>query len=287
MARRAAQHARTSSSSSHDGQTPSTVPPTPDLSSLQPKPCITCGRIITPRAKWAKNWDGIKTCSDRCRSTKPGKIVALWSAPDQHAVEACDGTTLSRLMRQVEGQHGQIKVDIEDWVEACIVDEARSQSATKRRHNEAAPSDTKAKAKGNGKGKAKAKGDLLSTLDDVERTLQRETMAILRPPQAIGTDDDGAQSEETQPAAQVPSEMHSHPLWIALDSPPGLRERVRRAARRLALGLQSRPDAGEGQSAGQDAAPPLIELVQNGKVLRTLQDFSFAKGTLSIRTPSR
>ncbi|SPO35265.1 uncharacterized protein PSFLO_00736 [Pseudozyma flocculosa] len=253
MARRAAQHARTSSSSSHDGQTPSTVPPTPDLSSLQPKPCITCGRIITPRAKWAKNWDGIKTCSDRCRSTKPGKIVALWSAPDQHAVEACDGTTLSRLMRQVEGQHGQIKVDIEDWVEACIVDEARSQSATKRRHNEAAPSDTKAKAKGN----------------------------------AIGTDDDGAQSEETQPAAQVPSEMHSHPLWIALDSPPGLRERVRRAARRLALGLQSRPDAGEGQSAGQDAAPPLIELVQNGKVLRTLQDFSFAKGTLSIRTPSR
>jgi len=34
------------------------------------KICDTCGRIIEPRKKWAKNWDQIKYCSDRCRKHK-------------------------------------------------------------------------------------------------------------------------------------------------------------------------------------------------------------------------
>ncbi len=34
---------------------------------LPSKTCITCGREMTWRKSWAKNWDDIKVCSDRCR----------------------------------------------------------------------------------------------------------------------------------------------------------------------------------------------------------------------------
>jgi hypothetical protein len=32
------------------------------------KTCASCGRRIEWRAKWAKNWDAVKYCSDACRS---------------------------------------------------------------------------------------------------------------------------------------------------------------------------------------------------------------------------
>lgn len=31
------------------------------------KPCASCGRAITWRAKWARNWDDVRYCSDACR----------------------------------------------------------------------------------------------------------------------------------------------------------------------------------------------------------------------------
>lgn len=34
------------------------------------KTCLKCGRVIEPRKKWARNWDEIKYCSERCRRTK-------------------------------------------------------------------------------------------------------------------------------------------------------------------------------------------------------------------------
>lgn len=34
------------------------------------KTCVVCGREIEPRKKWAKNWDEIKYCSDKCRKNK-------------------------------------------------------------------------------------------------------------------------------------------------------------------------------------------------------------------------
>jgi len=34
---------------------------------LPSKPCITCGRIITWRKKWERDWDTIRYCSDRCK----------------------------------------------------------------------------------------------------------------------------------------------------------------------------------------------------------------------------
>ena len=35
-----------------------------------PKVCARCGREITWRAKWAKNWPNVKYCSDACRKKK-------------------------------------------------------------------------------------------------------------------------------------------------------------------------------------------------------------------------
>ena len=35
------------------------------------KTCASCGRMMEPRKKWAKNWDQVKYCSDRCRKMKP------------------------------------------------------------------------------------------------------------------------------------------------------------------------------------------------------------------------
>jgi len=37
--------------------------------SLPSKLCIVCQRPMTWRRAWAKNWDEVKYCSDRCRAT--------------------------------------------------------------------------------------------------------------------------------------------------------------------------------------------------------------------------
>jgi hypothetical protein len=34
---------------------------------LPTKTCATCGRPFTWRKKWAKVWDTVRYCSDRCR----------------------------------------------------------------------------------------------------------------------------------------------------------------------------------------------------------------------------
>ena len=37
---------------------------------LPSKPCLACGRAMSWRKAWAKNWDEVKYCSQRCRSDK-------------------------------------------------------------------------------------------------------------------------------------------------------------------------------------------------------------------------
>jgi hypothetical protein len=37
-----------------------------------PKACAACGRTMEWRKSWAKNWESVKFCSDRCRGAKPG-----------------------------------------------------------------------------------------------------------------------------------------------------------------------------------------------------------------------
>jgi len=34
---------------------------------LPSKICVTCGLSFTWRKKWAKDWDAVKYCSERCR----------------------------------------------------------------------------------------------------------------------------------------------------------------------------------------------------------------------------
>ncbi|WP_345531976.1 DUF2256 domain-containing protein [Viridibacterium curvum] len=34
---------------------------------LPSKPCVHCGRSMSWRRSWAKNWDAVKYCSERCR----------------------------------------------------------------------------------------------------------------------------------------------------------------------------------------------------------------------------
>lgn len=46
---------------------------------LPSKTCAACGLPFTWRKKWARDWDNVKYCSDRCRSgkalQKPGRIA--------------------------------------------------------------------------------------------------------------------------------------------------------------------------------------------------------------------
>ena len=37
---------------------------------LPTKSCATCGRPFAWRRKWARDWDQVKYCSDRCRTAR-------------------------------------------------------------------------------------------------------------------------------------------------------------------------------------------------------------------------
>lgn len=43
---------------------------------LPSKPCRACGRDMTWRKAWAKNWDQVLYCSDACRKNKTPPQVA-------------------------------------------------------------------------------------------------------------------------------------------------------------------------------------------------------------------
>lgn len=39
--------------------------------SLPSKPCAVCGRTMTWRRAWARNWNEVLYCSDACRKQRP------------------------------------------------------------------------------------------------------------------------------------------------------------------------------------------------------------------------
>ena len=45
-----------------------------------PKPCQRCGREITWRKKWARDWANVRYCSDACRRAKPDDADARLEA---------------------------------------------------------------------------------------------------------------------------------------------------------------------------------------------------------------
>lgn len=42
---------------------------------LPSKPCAVCGRAMSWRKAWAKNWDEVRYCSEACRKKKIAKIA--------------------------------------------------------------------------------------------------------------------------------------------------------------------------------------------------------------------
>lgn len=43
---------------------------------LPSKPCKACGREMSWRKAWARNWDQVLYCSDACRRNKTGKTTS-------------------------------------------------------------------------------------------------------------------------------------------------------------------------------------------------------------------
>jgi hypothetical protein len=39
-------------------------------STLPSKPCVVCGRPMSWRKAWAKNWEQVRYCSEACRKKK-------------------------------------------------------------------------------------------------------------------------------------------------------------------------------------------------------------------------
>jgi len=73
------------------------------------KPCATCGRTITWRKRWERDWDAVRHCSDACRRRGTGRsdraledsIRSLLSARSQGAT-ICP----SEAARAVGGEEG-------------------------------------------------------------------------------------------------------------------------------------------------------------------------------------
>jgi hypothetical protein len=40
---------------------------------LPSKPCVACGRDMSWRRSWAKNWTEVKYCSEACRRNKAAR----------------------------------------------------------------------------------------------------------------------------------------------------------------------------------------------------------------------
>lgn len=51
-------------------------------SALPSKPCVTCGRPMTWRRAWAKNWDAVRHCSEACRRRRTAGGVAMAKGPE-------------------------------------------------------------------------------------------------------------------------------------------------------------------------------------------------------------
>ncbi len=49
---------------------------------LPSKPCVACGREMSWRKSWAKNWDAVKYCSQACRAGKSSTVQAVSAQAD-------------------------------------------------------------------------------------------------------------------------------------------------------------------------------------------------------------
>ena len=80
----------------------------PGKDAVPSKPCAVCGRTITWRKKWERDWEAVRFCSDACRRHRPSAVdtdletslLALLSARARTAT-VCP----SEVARAVGGEH--------------------------------------------------------------------------------------------------------------------------------------------------------------------------------------
>jgi len=77
---------------------------------LRDKVCVRCGRTMQWRAKWAKNWEQVKYCSDQCRRAR---VTATDTALEDAIISLLGARTRdasicpSEAARQVGGESWQ------------------------------------------------------------------------------------------------------------------------------------------------------------------------------------
>ena len=69
------------------------------------KVCASCGRTITWRKKWERNWEQIRYCSERCRKHKVGapELALERRILDMLAARAHDATMCPSDVARAEG----------------------------------------------------------------------------------------------------------------------------------------------------------------------------------------
>lgn len=58
----------------------------PARTDLPTKTCAVCGRVITWRRKWARDWDNVRYCSDACRRRARNAAASQRDADLERAV---------------------------------------------------------------------------------------------------------------------------------------------------------------------------------------------------------
>ena len=89
----------------------------PDKGTPAPKTCATCGRTITWRKKWERDWENVKFCGDACRSHKPNTEDRALEAAILHLLQQRGaGKTIcpSEAARIVAGK-GTLSEDRTAW----------------------------------------------------------------------------------------------------------------------------------------------------------------------------
>lgn len=227
--------------------------------------------MITPRAKWAKNWSKIKTCSDACKAFKVGSRGNIASVPREEIERGAEEEGKSKSMegsvketlRALAGKDDEwlAQIDVDAWIELALLRCAAPPSAS----------------------------STLPTTDDVDAALERVA-------RSCGDTLLQRKTENADSEVESSNEVPPRTLLATLQSGPGLRERVRRAARRLFILPVEHwacRDVVENKAAEARTSLPLdgmergLDLVQGGKVLKGLEGVSFAKGPIGLKRRQR
>lgn len=252
-----------------------------------PKPCWCCGREISPRAKWARNWDSIKFCSGQCKASS--NVVALpcnaaVSERNHYAIGMPTSTLLSRCLDVHEPSEGQggsrtTYFYLDAWLEISILKTAYERSP-------------------------KSKRDPFPTLADVATALHGDIAQMGEDVTAVPTE---SSHIDTPPQIERIESSSSSALAATItacleQTKPGEREMLRRAARRLVVFPRAMWHCTRRFTEGQVAAPDNtkqshlqewlhwgVRLTQRqGKVrLDDLHAVSHAKGDIEIQEASR